>query len=131
MNFEQGFEIWRKLGLTRAGEIISFEALTAIHYAHRMMAVVVVLVTALLAWRLNGILGMRTASRWIAALLGLQLATGLSNVVLGWPLLAALLHTGGAAALVIVLTWVVASGRVNARVHSASKQGLSMWGLNA
>ncbi len=131
MNFEQGFEIWRKLGLTRAGEIISFEALTAIHYAHRMMAVVVVLVTALLAWRLNGIPGMRTASRWIAALLGLQLATGLSNVVLGWPLLAALLHTGGAAALVIVLTWVVASGRVNARVHSASKQGLSMQGLNA
>jgi heme a synthase len=131
MNFEQGFEIWRKLGLTRAGEIISFEALTAIHYAHRMMAVVVVLVTALLAWRLNGIHGMRTASLWIAALLGLQLATGLSNVVLGWPLLAALLHTGGAAALVIVLTWVVASGRVNARVHSASKQGLSMPGLNA
>ena len=131
MNFEQGFELWRKLGFTQAGDIISFEALTAIHYAHRMMAVVVVVVTALLAWRLNGIPATRTASRWIAALLGLQLVTGLSNVVLGWPLLAALLHTGGAAALVIVLTWVVASGLVNARVHSTSKQGLSMPGLKA
>eukprot|EP01034_Spumella_vulgaris_P039623 gene39624-48962_t len=30
-----------------------------------------------------------------------ELATGLSNVVLGWPLVAAVLHTGGAAALVV------------------------------
>ena len=42
-----------------------------------------------------------------AALLALvvaQVATGLSNVVLQWPLVAALLHSGGAAALVFVLT---------------------------
>jgi cytochrome c oxidase assembly protein subunit 15 len=38
-------------------------------------------------------------------LLLLQLATGLSNVVLGWPLLAAVMHTGGAGALVMVLVW--------------------------
>jgi cytochrome c oxidase assembly protein subunit 15 len=40
-------------------------------------------------------------------LLGLalwQFGTGLSNVVLGWPLIAAVSHTGGAAALVVVLT---------------------------
>lgn len=36
---------------------------------------------------------------------------GLSNVVLGWPLLAAVLHTGGAAALVVVLTWALSSSR--------------------
>jgi heme a synthase len=135
MNFDQGFEIWRKLGLTQAGEVISFEALTAIHYAHRMMAVVAVLVTAALAWRLNSVPATRTQSRWIAALLGLQFATGLSNVVLGWPLLAALLHTGGAAALVIVLTWVVAAQRVNVRAHasheSGSGSGVGMPGLNA
>jgi heme a synthase len=130
MNFDQGFEIWRKLGFTQAGEIISFEALTAIHYAHRMMAVVVVLVLVVLAWRLNGLPRMRRASRWIAALLGLQLATGLSNVVLGWPLLAALLHTGGAAALVIALTWIVAVGRVKACVHSSAASDLNMSGLS-
>ena len=54
---------------------------------------------------------MRAPSRWIAALLGLQLATGLSNVVLDWPLLAALLHTGGAGALVVVVTWTVCASR--------------------
>ena len=131
MNFDQGFEIWRKLGFTQAGEIISFEALTAIHYTHRMTAIVVVFVTALLAWRLNGIPSLRMASRWIIALLGLQLATGLSNVVLGWPLLAALLHTGGAAALVIALTWVVVAGHINAIAHSSSPQEFRLPGLNA
>jgi cytochrome c oxidase assembly protein subunit 15 len=33
----------------------------------------------------------------------LQVATGLSNVVLEWPLLAAVLHSGGAALLVALL----------------------------
>jgi cytochrome c oxidase assembly protein subunit 15 len=41
----------------------------------------------------------------------LQAATGLSNVVLGWPLLAAVMHTGGAAALVVVLTGIIFSSR--------------------
>ena len=39
----------------------------------------------------------------------MQVATGLGNVVLGWPLIAAVGHTGGAAALVIVLTGVLFS----------------------
>ena len=37
----------------------------------------------------------------------LQLASGLGNVLLGWPLVAAVAHTGGAAALVVVLTWTL------------------------
>ena len=128
MNFEQGFEIWRKLGFTRDGEVISFEALTAIHYAHRMMAIIAVLVTAVLALRLNRFVHTRSQSRWIAALIGLQFATGLSNVVLGWPLLAALLHTGGAAALVIVLTWVLAAqgGQVRASASRGVASGTAV-----
>ena len=131
MNFDQGFEIWRKLGLTKAGESISVEALTAIHYAHRMMAIIAVLVTVALAWRLNSLPAMRVQSRWIAALLGLQFATGLSNVVLGWPLIAAVLHTGGAAALVVVLTWVVAAQHISVRSYASHHSGLGMPGLNA
>jgi cytochrome c oxidase assembly protein subunit 15 len=65
-----------------------------------------------LAWILNRYPALRAPSRWLAALCGLQLATGLSNVVLDWPLLAALLHTGGAAALVLVLTWTLCLGVV-------------------
>ena len=131
MNFEQGFEIWRNLGHTRSGDIISFEALTAIHYAHRMMAVIVIALTGALAWALNGVSGMRTTSRWIAALIGLQFATGLSNVVLGWPLFAALLHTGGAAALAIALTWVVCAGRMGVQGGATHEQALNLSRLNA
>lgn len=111
MNFVRGFEVWRKLGLTGAGEAISFPALTAIHYVHRLAAFVVLSVLAVLAWRLNSVPSLRRQSRLIAFLTALQLATGLSNVVLGWPLLAAVLHTGGAGALVVVLTWTVAATR--------------------
>ncbi len=40
----------------------------------------------------------RTRAGWPASSL-LQAVTGISNAVLGWPLLAAVSHTGGAAAL--------------------------------
>ena len=111
MDFAQGFQIWRKLCMLQDGSHISFAALTAIHYVHRLMAYVVLLALGLVAWRFhrNGLLP--TQARWIGGLALLQLVTGLSNVVLDWPLVAAVLHTGGAAALVVVLTWTLVSSR--------------------
>jgi cytochrome c oxidase assembly protein subunit 15 len=111
MNFTQGFELWRGLGLTGQGEHISFAALTAIHWTHRLMAFVVLLLLGALAWQLNRVRPLRMHSRWLAFLTALQLATGLSNVVLGWPLVAAVLHTGGAAALVLVMVWALAASQ--------------------
>ena len=111
MDFQQGFEIWRELGMTQGGEVISFTALTAIHYVHRLVAYGVLILLGVVAWKLNAVLSLRRASRWIAALTGAQLATGMSNVVLDRPLLAAVLHTGGAAALLLVMTWVLISSR--------------------
>jgi heme a synthase len=111
MNFAQGFELWRHLGLTSAGTPIDFAALTAIHYVHRLMAYLVFAAIALLAWRLRQIPALRPQRRWLAGLALLQLATGLGNVLLGWPLLAALLHTGGAAALAVTLTWTLCESR--------------------
>jgi cytochrome c oxidase assembly protein subunit 15 len=131
MDFEHGFELWRHLGFTGQGEHIGFAALTAIHFVHRLFAAVVLLLGAALAWRLNSRAGTRLQSRWLAALLSLQLATGLSNVVFDWPLLAALLHTGGAAALVLVLTWVACTMRSD-RVRSPERAGLQrVSGLSA
>ena len=103
-----GFELWRALGHTGSGEHITFAALTAIHYVHRLTAYLVFLVLGVLAWQLRA--GpLRTQAKWIAGLALGQFATGLSNVVLGWPLVAAVSHTGGAAALVVVLTWALCS----------------------
>jgi heme a synthase len=121
MEFREGFELWRELGKTGEGSHVSFAALTAIHYAHRLAAYGVLAVLAACAWLLRG--GpLARQSRWIAGLALWQLATGLSNVVLGWPLVAALAHTGGAAALVVVLTWALRESRAEpapdaSRVH--------------
>jgi cytochrome c oxidase assembly protein subunit 15 len=43
----------------------------------------------------------------LLALIALQLLTGLSNVVLQWPLSLAVLHSGGAALLVALLVVIL------------------------
>lgn len=107
MDWTGGFELWRPLGQLASGEQLTFAALTAIHFAHRLAAGVVLLGLGVLSWRLWRVPALRGLARWLAALLLLQALTGLSNVVLGWPLIAAVAHTGGAAALALVLTRVL------------------------
>ena len=121
MEFREGFTLWRALGAGAEGGNISFQALTAIHYVHRLAAYLVFAALLLLAWRLRQITAMRGYGTWVGALALWQFATGLSNVVLGWPLVAAVSHTGGAAALVVVLTGALFSSRVAPRVMGASK----------
>ena len=111
MDFEQGFQLWRELGFTAGGEHINFAALTAIHYVHRLVAYLVLPLLGVLAWQMKAQPALCRPAAWIGALSVLQLATGLSNVVLDWPLLAAVLHTGGAAALLVVTTWSMAVSR--------------------
>ena len=121
MDFAQGFEIWRPLGQTGAGEHIGFAALTAIHMAHRVFALLAFAVLLAMALALRAHAPLRPQAHALLALCALQLATGLSNVVLGWPLLAAVLHTGGAAAMALVLTWALcASRRAQPQHHAAS-----------
>ncbi len=118
----QGFVIWRELGLRADGQALPFEALTAIHFVHRNMAW---LVLAALCWsglRLRAVPGLARHGRALLLISALQLLTGLSNVVLGWPLLAAVLHTGGASALIIVLVWALALSRSAAAVATPAAQ---------
>ncbi|MEO7335999.1 MAG: COX15/CtaA family protein [Caldimonas sp.] len=121
MDFVEGFNVRRGLGRSAGGGYLPFQALTAIHQAHRIGAMVVLGAIALLVWRLR-----READanvrRWSLPLGGVvlwQVLTGLSNVVLGWPLAAALAHTGGAAALAVVLTLLLC------RLRAARQEGLA------
>jgi cytochrome c oxidase assembly protein subunit 15 len=113
MDFAEGFSVRRELGSSAGGGWLPFPALTAIHVTHRLGALVVFVAIAAFAWRLardGSAEGRRWAWRLAAAALW-QLATGLSNVVLGWPIVAAVAHTGGAAALVVLLTVLLARMR--------------------
>ncbi len=121
MDFRQGFTLWRALGAGLDGGNLSFQALTAIHYAHRLAAYAVLAALLAVAWQLGRVPAMRRYALWTGGLALWQLATGLGNVLLGWPLLAAVSHTGGAAALVIALTGAIFSSAGDARTQSASK----------
>ena len=113
MDFEHGFTVLRELGAGKDGGFLPFAALTAIHMVHRLGAAVVFVAMALLVWRLHAA-GREETRRWawaITAVAAWQFASGLSNVVLGWPLVAAVAHTGGAAALITLLTVLLARAR--------------------
>jgi cytochrome c oxidase assembly protein subunit 15 len=128
MDFTNGFTLWRELGKTSDGEYLPFQALTAIHWSHRMFAFIVI---AFIAWLAHAALrmeGLRKTGRWLLIVIGIQFLTGVSTVFLNWPLALAVLHNGGAALLVALLVMLnfkarlpmaVEPGRVAARLFSA------------
>ena len=118
MDFGNGFTLLRGLGEAGeageagAGSTRTVASQVAVHMAHRLTAGAVVLVLGLLAWRLwRAGAACRGFAQALFALLVAQVASGLSNVVLGWPLVAALGHSAGAAGLVLVLTLLLARSR--------------------
>lgn len=112
VDFSGALEIWRPLGLRADGSTLSLPVLTAIHMTHRLLAVLTTIYLTWLLWQLRRIDTWVAPRRALLALLSLQLITGLSNVVLDWPLLAAMLHTGGAGGLVAVLVWMLTLNRI-------------------
>ncbi|MDP4302508.1 COX15/CtaA family protein [Leptothrix discophora] len=111
MDFTHAYT-WRPaLGLTADGHNLTLATLTAIHVTHRLAAFAVLAAMLALAFALrrHADAPARPYGAWLIGLSAWQLASGLSNVVLGWPLLAALAHTAGAAALVAVLAALLAA----------------------
>ena len=105
MDFADGFSMLHPLGRTSSGEAFPIDALTAIHWTHRNGALLVTLAIGALLMALRRSPLVRESIA-LGALLALQLLTGIANVVLGWPLFAAVLHNAGAAALVAGLVLV-------------------------
>jgi len=121
-DYAQGFTLLRELGRDGSEGYVDFKALVAIQMVHRGVALLVSLAVIALSIRLwRGAREDQRAAIWLLSLLAVQVASGLSNVLLDWPLLAALLHTAGAAALVAVLTSLAVRGRVlGAAAHTAA-----------
>ncbi|MEC5160953.1 heme a synthase [Janthinobacterium sp. CG_23.3] len=104
MDFEHGFTLWRELGKTAAGHYLPFSALTAIHWVHRSFALLLLLGVGYTAHRAWGHPSLHRLARGIAAVLALQACSGIATIYFDWPLAIAVLHNGGAALLVLLLT---------------------------
>jgi cytochrome c oxidase assembly protein subunit 15 len=115
MDFSQGFAIWRDLGATVNGTWLPFSALVAIHWLHRSSAMIVLAVAVVVLLKLKHITKLKAYRRGIMAILMLQITTGISTVLFNYPLLAALLHTAGAAVLLVIVV------RLLARLYSIQK----------
>ena len=118
MDFSHGFTLWRQLGKTSGGDYLPFAALTAIHWVHRNFALLVFACAGYLGWRARRICGLTKLANGLLLLLVLQLCTGLTTIFFSWPLAIAVLHNGGAAVLLIVLTMV--NYRVGMQYKAAS-----------
>jgi cytochrome c oxidase assembly protein subunit 15 len=105
MDWQNAFFLWRDLGEAKSGEMIPMAALVTIHWTHRVGAIFASTVLLFVAIKVirHPEPKVQFWGKAIVALLALQIATGISNVVFQWPLVAALLHTGGAAAILFCL----------------------------
>lgn len=103
MDFDHGFHLVRELGMTAEGDRLPFGALQAIHWTHRVGAVVVGVFLLGFAAALLRRRDERALGAVLAAAVLLQIGLGMANVLLSLPLPLAVAHNAGAALLVIVM----------------------------
>lgn len=99
MDFAKAFSVRRELGYAADGALLPSHALTAIHWTHRIGALLVGLALSGLALTLRRRPGWGNFACALLALLALQLSLGIANVVLALPLPLAFAHNIGAALL--------------------------------
>jgi cytochrome c oxidase assembly protein subunit 15 len=101
MDFAHAFHVLRELGRTDDGSLLPSEALTAIHWSHRVFALVVLCVVGWAAFR--AFTTMKVLALLVAALVLLQFSLGVANVAFSLPLPLAAAHNAGAALLLVAL----------------------------
>ena len=109
-NYSEGFDMFHQMiGPNYLGGGLDGEARTAIHFAHRLGAIVVtslVLLTGVLLWRLH----VSVIRKWVLFLwlvLLVQVLLGISNVVFQLPLAVAVAHNAVGAFLLLTLITII------------------------
>ena len=101
-DYQDAFVLWRGLGINYAGGVLDHPARVAIHFTHRLGAVLAAALLLLAA--LGALRGLGRGARWagVAVLLALvlQLSIGVFMVLRAFPLPLAAAHNAGAALLV-------------------------------
>jgi cytochrome c oxidase assembly protein subunit 15 len=102
-DFDEGFVLWRGLGQDYEGGVLDHPARVAVHFTHRLGAILATALVALLGWRLAREPATRLDGSAVVALLLAQLSLGVSIVWFGVPLPVAVLHNGVAALLLLAV----------------------------
>ncbi|MGH8670881.1 MAG: COX15/CtaA family protein [Burkholderiales bacterium] len=118
MDFAHGFHLVRDLDFSADGQLLSLDSLTAIHWVHRMGALLTFFYIGWLGHSVMQLPGLRALGSALLALLTLQVALGIGNVLMSRPLMLAVAHNLTAALLLCVLVTLIYSGqRTSARLH--------------
>ncbi|MFC4159484.1 COX15/CtaA family protein [Chitinimonas lacunae] len=102
MDFRDAFHLVRELGQTPDGQLLSMANLTAIHWLHRVGALLTFCYLSWLSWRLWRARLLPGLTLLLMGALLLQLLLGVANVLLQLPLGLAVAHNAGAALLLCV-----------------------------
>lgn len=106
MNFSDAFVLWRGLGIDYEGGVLDHAARVAIHFMHRVGAVVATIALGVAAFTTIArarSASLRMAGFAVAIALALQIGIGIMTVVRGFPLGVATAHNAGAALLVLAV----------------------------
>lgn len=112
MNFAEGFKLWRGLGVDYEGGVLDNDARVAVHYTHRIGALVVLVVVGGLVLAIRRQIPvaenrsdaqLRLLGAMVGVLLVVQILLGISVVKFGLPLWLAVAHNGGAALLLAAI----------------------------
>jgi len=107
-DYKDAFVLWRGLGINYAGGVLDHPARVAIHFTHRLGAVLAT--TLLLLAAFFSLRGLGPKPRWAAlavlAALAAQLSIGVFMVLRAFPLELAAAHNAGAALLVAATVWL-------------------------
>ena len=124
MNFSEGFDIGQSIGPNYLGGQLHAEARTAIHFSHRLGAILTFILLALLVWKTFKVSREmadehRKSLRFIAIVvffaLAIQVCLGLSNIIWSLPLNIAVAHNlGGVLLLISLVTYNFRLGRAKA-----------------
>ncbi len=121
MDFSEGFVLWREIGVDYEGGVLDLPARAAIHKAHRIGAVITLLLVGALALSLL-VSGRDPVYKRIGAVMGgflvLQIVLGITIVLKALPLSLAVAHNGVAALL--LLSVVALNHAVNIKTHRGS-----------
>ena len=106
MNFDEAFVLWRGLDINYTGGVLEHPSRVAIHFTHRLGAIIATLAVVLAAWlaiRNAPTALVRRAGWWALGALGLQLLIAVMMILKAFPLWLAAGHNAGAALLIMSL----------------------------